>query len=99
MSQHVFSLRTNYTVFAVLMALLVATVGASFLPMGSFHLPVAMTIAVIKAALILTYFMHLRYSSRLTWAFATAAFLWLIVLIVFTVNDYASRGWIDVLGK
>ena len=61
MSQHIIPLRTYYTIFAILMLLLVATVGGAYLPLGHFHLPVALTIAGVKAALIVLYFMHVRF--------------------------------------
>lgn len=96
---HIVSLRLNLMLFAVLMLLLLATVGASYLPIGRLHLPLAMTIASVKAALILTYFMHLRYSTHLVRVFASAAFVWLAILILLTLNDYASRDELAILGK
>ena len=52
MTTHIVSVRTNVIVFLVLLVLLVATVGAAYLPLGPLHLPVAMTIAAAKAVLI-----------------------------------------------
>ncbi len=43
--------------------------------------------------------MHVRFSNRLTWVFSTAAFFWLAILLVFSLADYASRGWLDIEGK
>lgn len=96
---HIISFRTNLTVFAILMALLFLTVAAAYVDLGVFGLPVAMTIATAKAALILLYFMHVRYSSKLQWIFSTAAFLWLALMILITLADYLSRGWLNILGK
>ncbi len=53
-----------------------------------------MTIATVKAVLVLLYFMHVRYSSRLTWIFVAAGFFWFLILVGFTFSDYASRGWL-----
>lgn len=99
MTHHIISVRTYLIVFFALMLLLVLTVGASFLPLGAAHLPVAMTIAVIKAMLILLFFMHVYYSSKLTWIVSVASFLWMSLLLAFVVADYFSRGWLDIPGK
>ena len=66
MKQHVASIRTNIVVFVLLLVLLLATVGAAYVPMGPLHFPVAMTIAAIKAVLIVLFFMHALHSHRLT---------------------------------
>jgi cytochrome c oxidase subunit 4 len=55
-----------------------------------------MTIATCKALLVLLYFMHVRYSPRLTWVVAGAGFFWFLILIVFTLSDYITR---EVLAK
>ena len=86
---------TCYRVFAALLCMLLLTTGISFLPLGRWGLPVAMLIAVAKAALILLFFMEVRYRSRLTWLFASAAFLWLGIMLTLTLNDYWSRGWVQ----
>ncbi len=66
MKQHISSIQTNVTVFVVLLVLLFATVGAAYLPLGALHFPTAMAIAAAKAVLIVVYFMHVKYSHRLT---------------------------------
>jgi cytochrome c oxidase subunit 4 len=99
MSQHIIPPRTYYMIFAILMALLVATVGGSYLPLGRFHLPFALLIAIAKAVLIVLYFMHVRFSNRLTWVFSSAAFFWLAILLVLGSMDFASRGWVGIDGK
>jgi cytochrome c oxidase subunit IV len=99
MSQHIIPPRTYYTIFAILMALLVATVGGSYMPLGRFHLAFALLIAIAKAVLIVLYFMHVRFSNRLTWVFSSAAFFWLAILLVLGSMDFASRGWVGIDGK
>lgn len=86
--------RIYYRVYIVLMALLAVTVAASLLPHGPWTLPIAMIIATAKAVLVILYFMHVRDSSRLTWVFVAAGFLWLGILFVLTLSDYISRGWL-----
>ncbi|MBI4472623.1 MAG: cytochrome C oxidase subunit IV family protein [Acidobacteria bacterium] len=92
MSEHIVPTRIYYGVFAALMVLLVVTVGVAYVHLGYFNVVAAMTIAVIKAVLIILYFMHVRYSPRLIWIFVGAGFFWLGILFVLTANDYLTRG-------
>jgi cytochrome c oxidase subunit 4 len=84
---------TNLLVFAGLIVLLIATVVAAQFDLGVFNLVIALTIAAIKALLIIVYFMHIRFSSRLSWVFAASGFIWLGILLGLTLSDYVSRGW------
>ena len=99
MSQHIIEPRTYYRIFGVLMGLLVATVVGAYAPLGHFHLAFALLVAGAKAAVIILVFMHVKYSNRLVWIFSSAAFLWLALLIVLSMNDYDSRGWLNIEGK
>jgi cytochrome c oxidase subunit 4 len=47
----------------------------------------------VKALLVVLYFMHVKYASKLTWLFVASGFFWLIIMLVITMNDYSSRGW------
>ncbi|HEX4054024.1 MAG TPA: cytochrome C oxidase subunit IV family protein [Tepidisphaeraceae bacterium] len=78
-------------IYCLLMALLVSTVIAATFDMGRWNVVAALTIAVLKALLVILFFMHIRHSSRLTWIFAAAAFLWLGLLLGLTMTDYTSR--------
>lgn len=99
MKQHVASVRTNVVIFALLLLLLLATVGAAFVPLGPLNFPLAMAIATTKAVLIVLFFMHALYSHRLTLVIAVASLLWLAIMIALTLSDYHSRGWLDIPGK
>jgi cytochrome c oxidase subunit 4 len=99
MKQHVASVRTNFVIFGLLLVLLLATVGAAYVPLGPLQFPVAMTIAAIKAVLIALYFMHALHSHRLTLVICTASLLWLAIMIALTLNDYQTRGWLEIPGK
>jgi cytochrome c oxidase subunit IV len=99
MTQHVMPIRTNVLVFVALLVLLVLTVGAAQLPLGVLHLPVAMTIATSKAVLIVLFFMHLLHSHRLMMIISAASFLWLGIMVALTLNDYLSRGVLEIPGK
>ena len=89
--------RLYYRVYAALLGLLVLTVLASLLNLGTtWGVLIALTIALAKAILVILYFMHVRESSRTTWLFAAAGFIWLAVLIGLMLVDYLSRGWFTV---
>ena len=64
---------------------------AAALNLGEWNLVIAITIAVLKALLIVLYFMHLRWSTWLVRLFAGAALFWLTILFVMTLQDYFSR--------
>jgi len=96
---HHVSLRGYLITFAVLVGLLGAAIGVAYLPLGRFHLTATLIVATIKAVIIMAIFMHLKFSNRLTIAFATGAFVWLGLLITLTLSDYLSRGWLKIPGK
>jgi cytochrome c oxidase subunit IV len=52
---------------------------------------VALSIAVLKATLVVLFFMHLKYGTRLTWVVAGAAVFWLGILLLLILSDYAAR--------
>ena len=69
------------------------TVAAAKVDMGALNNVVMLLIACTKATLVILFFMHVRWGSRLTWVVAMAGFFWLLLL--FTVlGDYISRGWV-----
>ena len=94
MSEHVVPLKIYYAIFVALLVGTALTVGVAFLDLGPLNTVVAITIAVLKALLVILYFMHVKYSSRLTWVFAGAAFVWLVLMLGFTLADFDTRGWI-----
>ena len=97
-SPHVVSIKLYATIFGTLLLLTLATAGAAFIDLGGeLNSIVALTIALIKALLVLLFFMHLRYSSRLTWVFAGAGLFWLLILVTFTISDVLTREAISPL--
>ena len=98
-TSHILPKSTYYAVYAALMVMLLATVGAAYVDLGPFNFLLTMIIAVVKAVLIALIFMHVRYSERLVWIFACAAFFWLAILIGMSLNDYFTRGWLNIPGK
>jgi cytochrome c oxidase subunit IV len=96
-SEHVVPIKIYFSVFFALIALTTLTVVAANIDLGPFNAVVALTIAVVKGSLVLLFFMHLRYTPRLTWLVVSAAFVWLGILIVLTVGDNLTRGWLQLL--
>jgi cytochrome c oxidase subunit 4 len=86
------SIRTYALVFLALLVLTGLTTAIAFLDLGGgINTMVALAIAVGKALLVILYFMHVRYSDRLTWVFAAAGFFWLLILIGGTMSDVSTR--------
>ena len=94
MSGHIVPVRVYVTIFAVLLLLTATTVIVSGIDLGRLNTVVALTIAVTKALLVLLYFMHVRYGTRLTWLVVSAGFVWLGILILFTMSDVLTRSWV-----
>ena len=85
-------------VFAILIILTLTTVVVAEIELGPWNVVVALGIAVIKATLVILFFMHVKDSSALTKLIVVAGFFWMAILFGLTFNDYISRGW-SVLGR
>jgi cytochrome c oxidase subunit IV len=88
-----------YAVFAALMVLTVVTVLVSRVNLGYLNLPVAMAVAVTKALLVILIFMEVKYSPRLVQVTAGAGFLFLAIMVLYTMTDYLSRNALGVAGR
>jgi cytochrome c oxidase subunit IV len=89
---HISPKSTYFTIFGLLMGLTALTVFAAFHHLGVFNFPVAIGIAITKGTLVILFFMHAKYSSRLTKLFVGMSFFFLIILFTLTLTDYLSRG-------
>lgn len=95
MSEHIVHPRVYITIFLALMLGTGLTVLAAFRDFpGPLNAVVALTIAVVKATLVILYFMHVRYSSRLIWLIIAAALFWLAIMFALTISDYWTRSWL-----
>jgi cytochrome c oxidase subunit 4 len=90
---HVTPLSTYIFVFLALAAGTLLTWYASTIDLGWWNTPIALLIAMVKAVLVILYFMHVIHSTRLTWVIVIASFLWLGALFVLTFSDYLTRAW------
>ena len=99
MTRHIDSVKTYATVWVVLLFLTALTTAVAHVDLGAFSVVVALTIAVIKMLLVALFFMHVRHSNQLTKLVVLGGLLWLAILIVFTLADVFTRGWLSVPGK
>ncbi len=93
------SARRYFVVYAALIALTGINIGLAFVDLGRCNVVVVVAIAVCQATLSALYFMNLRDSPRLTWLVATAAVVWLIILITAAIADVLTRGWLGTPGS
>jgi cytochrome c oxidase subunit 4 len=80
-----------YKVFGALIILTGITVAVAFQDFGALNNVIALSIAGIKTTLVVLFFMHVKYESRITKLFVTAGFFWLAILIAFTLQDTETR--------
>lgn len=85
------SVKQYVQITAALLGLLLLTVGVAYIDLGPFNTVVAMLISLVKGALILLVFMHLRHGSGLVRVAALAGFFWLGILFVLAFSDFLTR--------
>lgn len=91
---HITPIPVYVAIFASLMVLTAITIIVAFFDLGVFGTPVAILIAVVKATLVILWFMHVKYSTRLTWLVVIGSFAFLVILFALTLSDYLTRFWI-----
>ena len=92
---HITPLSVYLAIFATLMVLTGVTVAVAYVNLGQFNKVIALGIASFKATLVVLYFMHVKYASRLTKLFAVSGIFFLFILLSLTMIDYGSRTWIN----
>jgi cytochrome c oxidase subunit IV len=93
MAEHILPQRVYYTIFGILIFCTYLTWQVAYFDLGPFNTIAALGIAVFKAVLVVLFFMHVKYSSRLTWLVVMGAVFWLGILLTLTMTDYLTRGW------
>ncbi len=81
-------------IWAALMIFTGLTVFAATVELGIFNIVVALLIATIKGTLVVLFFMHLRYSTKLTMVTVVAALFFLLIMFSLSMTDYLTRGWL-----
>lgn len=107
-NHNVVPVRTYVTVFGTLMLLTFLTVAAAHVNIAQ-HLPfgggnvmndmVAMGIALVKATIVVLFFMHVKGSPRMIRVTIVSALVFLAILFGYTLSDYVTRGWLGVPGR
>ena len=80
----------------ILLALLVGTaltVLASYINLGIFNPIIALGIACTKATLVVLFFMHVKYGTKLTKLTVAAGVFTFLILVGMTLSDYFTRAW------
>ena len=96
MSEHIVPVKIYGAIFLALLAGTALTVWAGLRDFpGQLNVIIALTIACIKATLVVLYFMHVRYSAKLIWVIFASALFWLAILFALTFSDYWTRGWLQ----
>jgi cytochrome c oxidase subunit IV len=100
MAEKTIRVRTYIWIWAVLMCLTALTASISFINLHRWSTVVAFLIATTKAGLVVTFFMHLWYEKQKTiWIWGAVSAVWLTLLLVLTMGDYLTRGFLRVPGK
>ncbi len=88
---HIVPVKVYFAVAGALYVLLVMTVAIALIDLGSLNIVAALAIAVTKMILVVLFFMHVRWSSRMVWLFASGGLVWLAILFMLTMADFLSR--------
>ena len=91
---HVAPKSLYYQIFAALMIGTALTIAVAFVDLGAFNNVAMLTIACAKALLVILFFMHVRWGTRLTGLVVASGFFWLLILFTITMSDFLTRGWI-----
>jgi cytochrome c oxidase subunit IV len=91
--QHIVSPVTYLIIFAILLVCTALTIGASYLEMGPWNPVIAIGIAVFKGTLVVLFFMHIKYSSKLMKLTVGAGLFTFLILVGMSLADYMSRAW------
>ncbi len=99
MSEHIVTKKQYGVIFLILMILTLTTTWASYFDLGKLNVVVALVIATIKASLVVLFFMHVFWSSKLNKLVVVSGVAWLTLLLWLTLTDIFSRGWLPFPGK
>src|SRR6476660_6168235 len=90
---HLVPKRTYYVIYVILLFCTYLTWQVAYFDLGALNTVAALAIAVFKATIVVLFFMHVLYSTRLTWAVVVGSIFWLGILLVLTFSDYLTRYW------
>jgi cytochrome c oxidase subunit IV len=90
---HVVPVKIYYGIFAILLAMTGITVAVAYVDLGRMNAVAALAIACFKALIVVLYFMHVKYSTRLIKLTVIAGLYWIVIIFVLTLGDYLTRAW------
>jgi cytochrome c oxidase subunit 4 len=96
---HIVAIPIYLGVFIALVIGTIVTWQVSLLDLGRLNAVVALTIAVCKATLVVLFFMHVKYSTKLTKLVVVCGIFWLLILLTVTEADLLTRTWMGVPGR
>jgi len=96
---HIVPKRIYFAVFFALIVMTWVTTYVSTIDLGRWNIFVALAIAIFKASLVVLFFMHVFYSTRLTKMIVMASLFWLMLLLFITMTDIWTRNWMGVPGR
>jgi cytochrome c oxidase subunit 4 len=96
---HIDSTKTYVFVLVALLVATIVTTLVAYVDLGPFSVVVALAIACCKMLLVALFFMHIRHSTKLTRLVVLGGLLWLLILLLLTLTDFATRGILGVPGK
>ena len=96
---HIDSTKTYVFVLLALMVATIVTTAVAYVDLGPFSVVVALAIACTKMLLVALFFMHIRHSTKLTKLVVVGGLMWLLILLLLTMTDFATRGILGVPGK
>ena len=99
MAEHIVTKRQYSYVFGTLLVLTGVTTMVGMMDLGRLNVVVALVIAVIKALLVVLFFMHIYWSTKLNKLVVVSGLAWLALLLWLTLTDVLSRGWLPFPGK
>ena len=97
--QHIVPVSVYLAVFFTLIALTWVTAYVATIDLGGLNIFVALSIAIFKASLVILFFMHVKYGTKLTKMIVGAGFFWLILLLFIVMTDIWTRSWMGVPGR
>ena len=99
MHEHIDSVGVYVAILVLLLIATGVTTLVAFVDLGNFSVVVALAIAVCKMLLVALFFMHVRYSTKLTRLVILGGLMWLAILLLLTLTDFFTRGWVNTPGR
>lgn len=93
MAERTIAKETLLIIYGILVFFTITTYVVALADLGRWNTPVALLFAAIKAALIVLFFMHIRYSRWLLWVVIGVGLFWIGIMFTLTLSDYLTRGW------